>query len=159
MIIYKGMHYQELAIKIYKNNNNRVGCYPYIPASITKLQFLAYTIADRVSWVRETYVCLSNPDKEGSGANMYMKNNSHIGHLPLAMIEMETETDATHGELLTEFQPVISFFSDISCTVGVLLHELAHLAYPYTSHETEFQGAYRELCDSWDILFSKYGII
>ena len=65
---------------------------------------------------------------------------------PLAFISMEEDLEGIR------YDPIIYFFDKRVQTVGVLLHELAHIK--YMGHEPEFYEILKQLLDIWNTTFT-----
>lgn len=128
------------------------GAFPMIESPLVKLQFLADVISDKVEWARPVYLKLFDPNKDEEAFDLVIPwANSVV----LASTYMEVDSS---GSKICD-QPVIYFMYPQSCTVGILLHEMAHLRYPYTNHGEEFQEALWELKILWNTILHHYGII
>lgn len=132
------------------------GTFPMIHAPLIKLQFLADTIADKVEWVKPVYLKIIEPGNitDSKLINFPIWKDS-MGALPLAYIAMEIEVE--HKEICG--QSTIYFFNPKFCTVGILLHELAHMVYPHIDHGDEFQASLIELKILWNTILHNYGIV
>lgn len=133
---------------------------PYIPAPLVKLQFLADAIADRVDWVGDVYLQLTDVDHSADkSVQEFMQDSFRPGRLPQAMITMECGIDPDTGDDKIYMQSMIHFSDRRFLSVGHLLHELAHLHPPFNDHGEEFQAALQQLQDLWETIFKHYGII
>lgn len=101
------------------------------------------------SSVPEVYLCLTEPDRTDD--REVIEQVSALlpaGRLPMASGHFMVDCD---GSLAGPV--VIHFFDERFLTIGILLHELAHVLVPSSSHDLEFYRALHKLEVQW------YGLV
>lgn len=154
------MSYREEVARAFALGKNKQE-YPHIYAPLGKLQFLADAISDKVEWVKPVYLRLTDPDCYADPeVSITMKEHfrplqNGSANIPCAMISFEIIYEGWICD-----QPVVHFFDARFLTVGVLLHELAHL-HPsaHFDHGPGFRDAHDRLVRMWDTFLYAYGFV
>jgi len=119
---------------------------PDIVFDILQLQILADQIADRVVFVKRCNLFLTNIEMSDlphvNDLHRSFDFNAPSGRVPQAMIYYEV---GGKNDSLILSTPEIHFFHERFLTVGVLLHELAHLYQPLGNHNSKFYLAEKRL--------------
>lgn len=129
--------------------------YPIVTMTMPSLQELADKLSSRVSWLRPvTLILAEDPDEShDQKVRSIFSDSCSPGRVPKATIVQEVLDMSTP---CIDAQPDIYFFDRRFLTVGVLLHELAHLHPPFYDHGDDFVKAKMALC--WEFERMRWGV-
>ena len=130
-------NYEEVYNEINKNRFPE----PNILLSLEKLRSLTYEIVKNFDWMINPQIEIIDP-RCSKHTNRYFTSEEAI---PLAHIEQDVIPNTT-----VKVYAKIEIFNENSCTVGILLHELAHMYDPYdNNHGDNFKQAYDQIIHWW----------
>ena len=119
--------------------------YPFIMMDLDSLQVLADELCGLVSWARPVrLVLVEDPDEsEDQAVISTLLGSFRPWNIPKACLSQEV---FDWSEPCLDVMPIVYFFDRRFLSVGVLLHELAHLSPPFNcDHGSEFMRAKSEI--------------